>query len=54
MQLQLRIAHVRPQSILNARDGIDYPLSEAELQQELKKIKWLEKTGAALELAPPP
>ena len=39
MQLQLRIAHVRPQNILNARDGIDFPLSETELQLELKKIK---------------
>jgi uncharacterized protein (DUF2336 family) len=39
MQLQLRIAHVRPQSILNARDGIDFPLDESELQRELKKIR---------------
>ncbi|MBT7760177.1 MAG: DUF2336 domain-containing protein [Rhodospirillaceae bacterium] len=39
MQLQLRIAHVRPQSILNARDGIDYPLSENEINRELKKIR---------------
>jgi uncharacterized protein (DUF2336 family) len=39
MQLQLRIAHVRPQSILNARDGIDFPLDEGELQRELKKIR---------------
>ena len=40
MQLQLRIAHVRPQkNILNARDSIDFPLSETELQLELKKIK---------------
>ncbi len=39
MQLQLRIAHVRPQSVLNARDGIDYPLDEAELARELKKIR---------------
>jgi hypothetical protein len=35
----LRIAHVRLQNILNARDGIDFPLSETELQLELKKIK---------------
>ena len=39
MQLQLRIAHARPQSILNARDGIDFPLDEGELQRELKKIR---------------
>jgi hypothetical protein len=39
MQLQLRIARVRPQDILNARDGIDYPLTEAELQREVGKFK---------------
>jgi uncharacterized protein (DUF2336 family) len=38
MQLQLRIARVRPQSILNARDGIDYPLSATELEQQLKRL----------------
>lgn len=38
MQLQLRIARVRPQSILNARNGVDYPLSEAELEQQLKRL----------------
>ena len=39
MQLQLRIARVRPQSMLNARNGIDYPMTEAELKKELKKVK---------------
>ncbi|MDA1099398.1 MAG: DUF2336 domain-containing protein [Proteobacteria bacterium] len=39
MQLQLRIARVRPQSILNARNGIDYPLSKAELEQQLKLLR---------------
>ncbi|MBT3331120.1 MAG: DUF2336 domain-containing protein [Rhodospirillaceae bacterium] len=39
MQLQLRIARVRPQSILNARNGVDYPLTEAQLEKELNKIK---------------
>jgi hypothetical protein len=39
MQLQLRIARVRPQSMLNARYGLDYPMTEAELKKELKKVK---------------
>jgi uncharacterized protein (DUF2336 family) len=39
MQLQLRIARVRPQSILNARDGIDYPLSEEEMEQQLERLR---------------
>ncbi len=39
MQLQLRMAQVRPQNILNARDGIDYPLSDSELERELNKIR---------------
>ncbi|MBL6953335.1 MAG: DUF2336 domain-containing protein [Alphaproteobacteria bacterium] len=39
MQLQLRIARVKPQSILNARDGIDYPLSEAEMEQQLERLQ---------------
>ena len=39
MQLQLRVARVRPKSVLNARDGIDYPLSEAELEQQLKRLQ---------------
>ena len=39
MQLQLRIARVRPQGMLNARNGIDYPMTEAELKKELKKVK---------------
>jgi uncharacterized protein (DUF2336 family) len=39
MQLQLRVARVRPQSILNARDGIDYPLSEAEMEQQLGRLR---------------
>ena len=29
MQLQLRIARIRPQDIQNARNGIDYPMTEA-------------------------
>ena len=39
MQLQIRIARVRPQSILNARDGVDYPLSEAEMEQQLGRLR---------------
>ncbi len=39
MQLQLRIARVRPQDILNARNGIDFPLSEAEMKKEAGKFK---------------
>ncbi len=39
MQLQLRIARVRPQDILNARDGIDYPMSEDEMKKEVGKFK---------------
>lgn len=38
MQLQLRIAKVRPKSVLNARDGIDYPLSDAELEKQLTRL----------------
>ncbi|MDP6345640.1 MAG: DUF2336 domain-containing protein [Alphaproteobacteria bacterium] len=38
MQLQLRLGHVRPQNILNARDGIDYPLSPQELRRELEML----------------
>jgi hypothetical protein len=39
IQIQSRTGHILPKMLLNARDGIDFPLSETELQLELKKIK---------------
>jgi uncharacterized protein (DUF2336 family) len=39
IQIQSRTGHIPPKMLLNARDGIDFPLSETELQLELKKIK---------------
>jgi hypothetical protein len=38
MQLHLRIARVYAQSILNAHNSVDYPLSEAELEKQLKRL----------------
>jgi uncharacterized protein (DUF2336 family) len=35
VQLQLRLAHVPPTKILQAREGIDYPLSEDELRWQI-------------------
>jgi uncharacterized protein (DUF2336 family) len=35
MNLQLRVAKVPPTQILNAKDGVDYPLSEAEMLDQL-------------------
>ena len=40
IQIQSRTGHIPPKMLLNARDGIDFPLSETELQLELKKIKY--------------
>ena len=39
MLLQLRIIRVRPQDIPDARNGIDYPMTEAELKREIGKFK---------------
>jgi hypothetical protein len=35
MRLQLRIAMIQPQAVLNARRGIDYPLSAEEMQWQI-------------------
>ncbi len=35
MQLQLRVAKVPPGEILNARNGVDFPMSEAEMLEQL-------------------
>jgi len=35
VQLQLRLARVPPTKVLQARDGIDYPLSEDEMRWQL-------------------
>lgn len=32
IQVQLRVAHVPPMDVLNAKDGTDYPLTEEELE----------------------
>jgi len=38
IQLQLKIAKVPPPDVLNARNGFDYPLSEAEMKRQLETI----------------
>lgn len=38
MRLQLRVALIPPQQILNAKNGFDYPLSPAELENQLKLL----------------
>lgn len=35
MAMQLRLAHVPPKQVLNAVYGVDYPLSPAELEQQI-------------------
>ncbi len=35
MDVQRRIGHIPPQSMLNARDGVDYPLSPQQLTEQL-------------------
>ncbi len=35
MRLQLRIARIPATKVLNAKDGVDYPLSEAEMKEAL-------------------
>jgi uncharacterized protein (DUF2336 family) len=34
MRLQMKLALIPPQQMLNARNGVDYPLSSADLQQQ--------------------
>lgn len=36
IQLQIQIAHISPQNILYAKDGIDYPLEKKEMEKMLK------------------
>ena len=36
MRLQLRVAHIPAQGMLNARDGLDYPLSPEEMSWQLQ------------------
>ena len=35
-QIQLRLAGIQPASVINARDGLDYPFTDAEMQEYLK------------------
>jgi hypothetical protein len=35
VQLQLRLARVPPGKVLQARDGIDYPLSDEEMRWQI-------------------
>lgn len=35
MDVQRRIGHIPPQSVLNARDGVDYPLSPQKMTEQL-------------------
>ncbi len=38
MRLQLRVALIPPQQILNAKNGFEYPLTTAELESQLKLL----------------
>ncbi len=35
MELQKRLAHIPPHEVLNARDGLDYPLTTSEMKEML-------------------